>query len=147
MSQSDLSSRLPRWALKLQGYSFSIQHRKGVRNVVPDALSRNFTEDLSTIEIEKTIDLCSPHFLSEPYQQLKAKLTQAEKQLPDIKVVNNCIYRRTEHASEERLGDEMVWKLWLPKELVPVALEKAHDNPLSSHCGINKTLERIRRHY
>jgi len=83
MSQSDLSSRLARWALKLQGYSFSIQHRKGLRNIVPDALSRTFTEDLSTIEIEKTIDLCSPHFLSEPYQQLNAKLTQAEKQLPD----------------------------------------------------------------
>lgn len=38
MTQTDLSSRLARWALKLQGYKFQIVHRKGKLNVVPDTL-------------------------------------------------------------------------------------------------------------
>jgi len=37
MNQSDLSGRLARWAIKLQGYSFEIEHRKGCENVVADA--------------------------------------------------------------------------------------------------------------
>lgn len=36
MNQQDLSGRLARWALKLQGFDFTIE------NVVPDALSRAF---------------------------------------------------------------------------------------------------------
>lgn len=41
MAQKDLSGRLARWALKLQGYDFTIEHRRGKDNVVPDTLSRN----------------------------------------------------------------------------------------------------------
>ena len=40
LGQKDLTPRLARWALILQGYSFSIKHVKGSLNVVPDAISR-----------------------------------------------------------------------------------------------------------
>jgi len=36
MSNHDLNSRLARWALALQRYSFDIEHRKGSLNIVPD---------------------------------------------------------------------------------------------------------------
>lgn len=40
MRQPNLSGRLARWVLKLQAYQFTISHRKGKDNIVPDALSR-----------------------------------------------------------------------------------------------------------
>jgi hypothetical protein len=46
MGQTDLNGRLARWALKLQGYNFQIQHRRGNLNVVPDTLSRIFPENV-----------------------------------------------------------------------------------------------------
>jgi transposase InsO family protein len=52
------NSRLARWALKIQGYNFKILHRRGVNNVVPDALSRiDWTETdkkLSAITAKET---------------------------------------------------------------------------------------------
>jgi len=41
MSQSDLSSRLARWALKLQAYQFKIEQRRGKLIAVPGVLSRD----------------------------------------------------------------------------------------------------------
>ena len=39
------SARLTRWALSIQQYSFTVQHIRGVNNVVSDALSRIYWHD------------------------------------------------------------------------------------------------------
>jgi len=44
MTMKDLSRRLARWSLQLQGYDFNIEHRKGSENVVADTLSRIIEE-------------------------------------------------------------------------------------------------------
>lgn len=45
MNQKDLHGMLARWSLKLQGFNFDIEHRKGSEHFVPDALSRVYAVD------------------------------------------------------------------------------------------------------
>lgn len=147
MSQTDLSTRLARWALKLQAFSFKIYHRKGSKNIVPDALSRVYTEDLSELSLDCSIDLKSLHFNTKEYVELKDRILGQKVPLPDVKIIDNIIYRRSEHATGEQIADDMCWKLWIPRELVTDVLKQCHEHPLASHNGIGKTLERVRRYY
>jgi len=140
MSQTDLHSRLARWSIKLQGFNFKIEHRRGRLNVVPDALSRVNLEELAAI------DACLM-LKSGEYIELQEKISANSYKFPDLRIAHGLLYRRTDHATGDLLYDTFAWKLWIPSELVPEVLKKAHDDPLASHGGVHKTLERIRRYY
>ncbi|KAH8310175.1 hypothetical protein KR067_009352 [Drosophila pandora] len=47
MKKNDLRGRLERWAMKLQGYQLTIEHRKATENVVADAISRSFEGEVN----------------------------------------------------------------------------------------------------
>lgn len=149
MSQTDLNSRLARWALKLQAFRFTIEHRRGLLNVVPDALSRMNEDEIASIDASNglLVDITSEHFRSQEYLSLGESVTANSAKFPDLKVVDNLVYRRSEHSTGEPLHDVYIWKLWIPLQLVSDVLKKAHDHPLSAHGGVHKTLERIRRYY
>lgn len=148
MKQPDLTGRLVRWVFKLQPFKFSISHRKGKDNVVPDVLSRNCVECISSVTFTgPEIDLNSPHFMDEDYTFLKDKILREQSKYPDIKVVDNFIYIRTEHYSGEANQEEKSWKLWIPLKLQKDIINRAHNDPISSHGGMVKTIELIRRHF
>lgn len=146
MRQRDLSGRLARWALKLQGFRFTILHRKGSANVVADTLSRIPGEEIDAVEDDGPIvDLSSDQFRSKEYEVLKEKVLQAGSRYPDLKVVDDFLYKRTQFSSSiDDQGD--CWRLWIPKSLVPSVLHRAHNPPSSAHCGIAKTMEKIKRY-
>lgn len=146
MRQNDLSGRLARWALKLQGFNFTIEHRRGKDNVVPDALSRNFGMEniVSEIEVKPLIDLDSDAFSGDEYSKWRDEIKRME--LPDFKVVDKLIYRRTKFSDTAEEGNNS-WKLVVPTELRSEILYTAHDIPNSSHAGIAKTVEVIRRYF
>ncbi|KAL7725482.1 hypothetical protein ACLKA6_017773 [Drosophila palustris] len=53
------------------------------------------------------------------YMEIKASVERNKSQLPDIKVLDNYVYRRSEHASGDAVADDLCWKLWIPVSMVP----------------------------
>lgn len=145
MRQGDLNGRLARWSLKLQGFDFSIEHRKGSLQTVPDALSRISLDSISEIEIESNIDLQSLAFDSPEYAKLRNTIFERQSKLPDLKVIDKFIYKRTYFADGNPYSEASTWKLWVPTEMTNDVIRRCHSSPNSAHCGIGKTLEKIRR--
>lgn len=148
MKQPNLKGRLARWALKMQGYSFSISHRKGKDNIVPDALSRLHESEIYSIEdVGPEVDLESPEFLSSSYIKLKNKFLENSQNFPDVKVVDHYIYTRLKFSTGNEDLDRNNWKLWIPEGLRKDILKRFHNSPTAAHGGISKTLELIRRNF
>ncbi|KAH8336090.1 hypothetical protein KR074_000017, partial [Drosophila pseudoananassae] len=95
-SRDKTASRLGRWAAKLQAYKFHIEHRKGKLHVVPDALSRAY-EGASDEEVvaEVGMDYESPHFEAEEYKTLRETVEANGETVPDLKVMDGKVFRRT----------------------------------------------------
>ncbi|CAD7089964.1 unnamed protein product [Hermetia illucens] len=148
MNQSDLHGRLARWALKLQGFSFIIKHRKGSQHLVPDSLSRMYSpaevDALERSGNNADVDFNSPHFRSANYLQLIERIRENSNKLPDLQVCDGLVYKRTNHASGDEMQEQQAWKLWIPEELTMEVITRAHDHPLSAHGGVGKTLGRLR---
>ena len=146
MSQTDLSGRLARWSLKLQGFDFNIEHRKGSQNVVPDALSRMYLDEIgvdgnSLLEL----DLSSPYFNSKRYEELRSTIAENQEQLPDIMISDGFIYKRCSPCTGNPETDDLVWKLWIPEELTDHLISLAHAPARSAHGGVSKTLFKLRQ--
>lgn len=152
MRQTDLNGRLARWALKLQGFKFNIEHRKGSANVVPDALSRTNEEnvdEIATFELENCpeLDLTSSEFENESYTNLRKTLLEEPDKYPDFKVSDKYIYYRTQHYRGDIIQEENTWKLYVPEGLRETLIKNNHDQPNCAHGGVYKTVDRIRRFY
>lgn len=145
MGQKDLSGRLARWSLKLQCFNFSIEHRKGSANVVPDALSRVHMEELSSHAL--AVELDSPEFSSADYLDLLHKVETNEERLPDLFVRDKKVYIREKSNRENAINDRAHWKLWVPAALTTDLITRAHNPPLAAHGGITKTLDRLRQNF
>lgn len=153
MTTKDLTGRLVRWSLKLQPYTFTIHHRKGSLNLVPDCLSRQF--DVSSIILDSleitgsplNIDFSNPSFKSPEYEDLKSYIIDKSENLPDLLISDGIIYKRTQHPSGDVLLDVKIWKIWVPSELHHDLIVSAHDSQNKSLGGIAKTLFRLRERF
>lgn len=148
MKQPNLTGRLARWVFKLQSYKFTISHRQGKNHIVPDALSRMYCDEVSSIELaEAEIDLNSEHFKDKDYEDLKNRIQENEEKYPDIKIVDSFVYIRTEHTAGDPCQEENSWKLWIPTQLRNRVITRAHCSAITVHGGMQKTLELIRRNF
>jgi len=142
LQQANLTGRLARWAMKLQGYKFSVEHRRGSLNTVPDCLSR---KDVNSISIVPIVDMESPEFQSDKYQELIEHVKNNQDKLPGLKIVEDKVYKRVINDPNNIESEAFSWKLWLPETLVAKTIQNAHDNHNKMHGGIKKTLELLRK--
>lgn len=154
MTTKDLNGRLARWSLKLQPFTFDIEHRKGVLNIVPDSLSRQFCLDALYIEESDSSNCCpfildfkDPSFESAEYLDLVSYVLENSAQLPDVTSSEGFVYKRMNHAVGNELLDTNIWKLWIPSALRTDLIKSAHDPPNRAHGGIAKTIHRLKERF
>lgn len=128
----DPAGRLARWALRLQPYNYTLFHRKGVLNIVPDFLSRCVS----------TLDIDVEDFSGDKkYEKLKNKIISDPPKHPNYQIVNNKIFKNIGNNRNRE------WKLFVPEHLRNKILIDNHDSRLSAHQGFSKTLQRIKQLY
>lgn len=143
MEKKDLAGRLARWSLELQSFNFTIEHRKGAANIVPDALSRAAVEETSHVGIPLVLD--DEEFSTDAYNELRDTVKSNKNNLPDVEERNGIVYKRTDCRSG--VEDELLWKIWVPEGLRKGLMETSHNPPSASHGGVDKTINLIKRQY
>ena len=153
------SSRLVRWTLRLQPFTFTVRYRKGTLNVVPDALSRIPESIPDPAQTRSSIAVCSstakvtadlPSSLAELaaaqardsyVKEVRESLSPPDSFPPNrisFLDLQGLLYRRVPIAREG-----YKYQLVVPKELHLPFLQYYHDNPLGGHFGRMKTLLHI----
>lgn len=133
----DPAGRLARWALRLQAYDFTLEHRRGKLHVVPDCISRA----ISAIDIEATKET------KDTWYNKVMKSVQEEPQLNDnFKIHNGLLYVKSKEK-EDCYDPNCLWRICVPKEQIERIMKENHDNLSSCHFGKFKTLAKIGARY
>lgn len=128
------NGRLVRWALRLQQYDITIQHKKGKHMQVPDALSRIYETDVVDCDsFDSSTD--------SKYNELVERAI-AETQNDDYIFERDTLYKHVKSKN-----DVMVYRIYIPSDRIHQALEECHDVPTAAHGGFHKTLHRLKERY
>lgn len=140
------SSRLTRWILRPQAFSFKVFYRRGCLNQVPDALSRIYPARSEGVlpcmvitRSKLTTDL--PHNLSEI-----AKAQASDPDIPSLKKRNQDLPQKPGRIQMEEHQGILYRRVPLKQDghkFQMVVPQVFHDNPLGGHLGRLKTLMRV----
>lgn len=154
-SVKDPSSRLKRFALKLQEYDMVIKYRPGKKNVGPDFLSRNPVGEAPKGEVDDSLEIYNIQVLDLP------KLQREDDELSKI-------FRSIEHPSSVSSHDarmsrrfvirnDILYKegfdrssdlIMVPKSLRLKLIEARHSNPIGgAHQGVRKCVDGLANNY
>lgn len=133
------TGRLARWAVKLQQFSYDIEHRKGKFNVVPDALSRAPVSQICQVDSDE-------NNADSFYVNLRERIKKCPNDFPNFQVVDNAIYKFVPNNFSMK-SNVNEWKLFVPKMQRSKIIKECHDPPTSGHFGFYKTLHKIMEQY
>lgn len=135
----DPTGRLARWALRLQAFDYTVVHRKGKHNVVPDFLSRSVPMDISTLDFGDGVDAW--------YQKMLQRVTDYPELYPKWRSENNILYKYVKRNLPELADEADNWKVVVPRNKRKELLKSHHDDPKCGHGGIFKTYWRLHNKY
>lgn len=130
--KKDINPRISRWAMELQSFDYTVEHRPGDRMKHVDALSRSFS--ICIVEdnpFEYNLSVCQSQ--DEKIKELCKELEQNESPLFEMR--NGLIYRKRK--------DHLLF--YVPRNMEKNVLFRYHD--LMGHLGSDKTMEVISRNY
>ena len=164
------NARLTRWILYLQGYSYNINHCRGVDNVIPDFFSRNFndraiddaTERYFVRNIINSIEECDqlePTFTNKLVALIgsKVEITHALKDLKAMQERDEMIIKLKSSAIANfefcveggivycRSKIDKQWRIALPKGLIFAVLSTAHER--WGHAGSHKLHQYLQKYF
>ena len=158
-SKKEVTGKFARWILSLQEFDFEIRHVKGVNNCVADALSRNPDESCTgpsgsaighvvcVFDSRRPVGLSNAElaFQQQLDSQLRPIITSLNSKVPgkfadQFKIHGKVLYKRNPSQGRKFL-------LCVPSILRRKVIEFCHDDPSSSHMGIDKTVARVSERY
>lgn len=132
MRKKDLITRVARWALKMQEFEYTIEHRAGARMMHVDALSRY---PVSVITRDQQSVTMAIQKAQQDDDRIKTIIKVLESGPYDDYVVKNDILYKVKDDQE---------LLVLPKNMQSEVINKLHGN---GHFGVLKTEKLILRQY
>lgn len=139
LSLSNPTGRLARWGVRLSSFNFEIKHRRGVDNVIPDALSR--AVPCSSVSTSNSIGTTNDDW----YKKLYNGCLSSPSQYPNFLIKNGSLYRLSKNKCN--LTSEFAWKEVVPRDLRDKVIEDNHSEPTSGHLGTFKTYRRVALRY
>jgi hypothetical protein len=160
----DTRSKLTRWSLLLQEYSFTVEHCAGANNELPDYLSRNPVGSSvgdSPNDIERMLP---PNLQQIEVETLADEVKQAQATDPDLQ---NCIsrWKRIVREGPREPGERVMTELYVVEGdvmyrrrdgrlllVVPIPMQRRvlyeyHDSPYAGHPGGDETQRAIEERF
>lgn len=154
LNLKDHNSRIARWVMTLQSYSYKVVHKPGKLNFMADYLSRLKTNETinyinsenNNLEAFKLVNLSQTDLIIEQKGDPQCK-----------KIVRKLNTNVPFSPSSPKFflndglllcsGDSSFPKLVVPKTLIQLVLEQCHDNNTVAHPGLSRTLHRVKQNF
>lgn len=134
LSKRDISPRIMRWAIFLESYNYTIEHRRNPQMRHVDALSR--CHNILILEENSFEQLLSIKQYSDPsIVEMRKRLEKEESSFFELR--NGLVYRK-----DKRSGNLL---FYVPKDLQQNIIRMYHDN--MAHVGLDKTCNLILKSY
>lgn len=131
LNKKDINPRISKWALILENYDYSIEHREGKRMQHVDALSRCAVMVIEENTFELNLSIAQN--LDPNIRKLKSELEVSESK--NFELRNGLVYRKS--------NDKLLF--YVPALMEQNILTLCHDN--LGHFGFDKSYEYLSRAY
>lgn len=140
------TARLARWAIELQGYDITFEHRKGTLHYIPDALSRIPSDETPEADIMNITTQEDLNAYDKWYQNKLHQIANHPEESPAYQVINGLLYHNRVQDVVD-LDETIGWKLVPKSDQLARILTENHDLEQSGHMGVIKTFLRISKYY